>query len=243
MKKLPVLVFLTLAIAVSIFGQAESGSQSTAPSDIYEFGKRTVRVPAPATFSDISKGEFDYTIARVRAGLSAQEEMLGLYVPVSFLPRLREKQDIDLDFYAKASVIKFLRNVDSAKPQFDAIVAEIEKNFDTYMDPNGRTAKDLETRTSKNLTDLRGIKTEVDFTGTKNLGYFDKTDRLFSGMTLMNLEVYGRKISVLGTFSVLLVNNRIVSIYTFKMFPGDGDIAALQNFAKQWTAAILAANN
>jgi len=101
--------------------------------------------------------------------------------------------------------------------------------------------KNVEKTAEKGLADI-GSKTTVDLTATKNLGFFEKTPRLFSGMTVFTVEIYGRKVTTLATVSFLHVNQRLVAVYAYKMFPADNDVKELTAFTKKWTAKIIAAN-
>jgi hypothetical protein len=79
-------------------------------------------------------------------------------------------------------------------------------------------------------------------TSSKIFGTFDKTDRVFSSMILVGTEINGRKVSTLGTMSVVFVNHRLVYVYAYKMSPTEGDVKEMNAFTKKWTARIVAAN-
>jgi len=242
MKNLILLIAIALfAVVPSTYGQSASETASFGPSDGYQLGDRKVRIPAPKGFVDVSK-TFEKVAARMRATEDPKNDVLAAYVPETFVPRLRESQDIDLDFYAKLSVSNTFRNTDITRQFFDAVIAEGEKNAGAYLDPNGPLMKGLEKSSEKNLTALLGSGTSLDLTGMKSLGFFEKSDKVFSGMLLANFELNGRKISTLGTFSIVNVGKRIIFAYTYKMFPKGSDLVMLRDFAKQWTAAIVAAN-
>jgi len=242
MKNLILLIAIALfAVVPSTYGQSASETASFGPSDTYQLGDRKVRVPAPKGFVDVSK-TFEKVGARMRATQGSGNEMLETFVPATFVPRLRQSQDIDLEFYATLAVVSKLKNTDLTNEDFAATVSDLEKNFNTYLDPNGPIMKRVENTSEKNLTALLGSDTNVDFTGTKSLGFFEKNDKVFSGMMLANIEINGRKISTLGTFSALNTGKRLIVVYAFKMFPKSSDVPMLRDFAKQWTAAIVAAN-
>lgn len=233
MKNLILLFVLALGAVPAFYGQSAS--------DTYQIGGTVVRVPAPEGFVEISK-TFETVGARMRATEGGTNELLAVYVPKTFLPRLRETQDIDLEFYAKLSVNQAAKNLDATKTIFDGIVASLEKNFDTYLDPNGPLMKRLETTSEKNLSALLGTDPNLKFTGMKPLGFFEKSDRVFSGIMVIDLEIYGRKVSTLGTISVVNVGKRLIFVATYKMFPTAVDVPVLRDFAKKWTTAIAAAN-
>ena len=151
-------------------------------------------------------------------------------------------EDIDLQFYTKVSINQRVKNTDISPELFAAAVADLEKNFGTYMDPNGPLLKKTEGNASKGLTELFGTDTKTDIKGARNLGFFEKTDKVFSGTTLVTLDVNGRNLTILGTFSVVRVNQRLVFLFAYKMFPEAKDDEMLRDFTMKWSAKTVAAN-
>jgi hypothetical protein len=236
MKVQLLLVLIAFCSAPMLYGQTRSNK----PADVYQLGDQQVHVPPPDGFVEVSN-TFQKVEARMRAA-DATNETLGVFVPETFVPRLRQSQDIDLDLYAKLAIMPLARNTTITKAQFDGIVAELEKNFDTYMDPNGPTMKNLQRNSSKDLSNLYGVDTSVGFTGTKNLGFFDKNDNVFSAMALSAIKLNERKLNVLLTFSLVNTGKRLLFVYMYKQSPTGDDVAKLRDLTKKWTSSIIADN-
>jgi len=236
------LTFLAVGSVTLVLGQSKPGSPPDIATDVYKLGSRAVRVPPPVTFVEIGK-TFDRVAARMGVSKDSKGSgVLAVFVPETFLPRLRVSQDIDLEFYCQLSVSSAAINVDVTKPMFAAVVAEAQKTFSTFMDPSGPFMKRVERNVDKDLREVMGTDPKADITGTSNLGYFEKSPNVFSYMVLATLDMYGRKITTLGAFSEVLAGKRLISVYSYKMFPKTADIAMLKDFQKAWTTAIVAAN-
>lgn len=240
MKNL-LLSFLILLGAFSPLSAQEPPPLPLVNSDGYQLGSRRVRIPPPAGFVEISK-QFDRVAARLNATEDPGNDMLAIHVPKTFVANLTASQDIDLVFYTKVSISKKARTADSTPAQFQAVVAEFEKSFNTYMDPDGQLMKNIERNSSKGLTEIYGKNTNVGFSEMSNLGFFEKTQNVFSGMIMANLEINDRKLTILGTLSLVNVANRLIFVYAYKMDPKGEDVAMLRDFTKNWTADIVAAN-
>jgi hypothetical protein len=194
----------------------------------------------PDGFTEISSN-FAIVAARIRATEGPGNDFLSLGVPKTFLPKLEINQDIDLEFYTKVSAVTSLRSMDVTPANF-AQFAALEKNFGSFIDPDSTVMKNAERSSTKGLTELRGKDTPVDINGTTNLGFIEKSPRVFTGMMLMNLEIYGRKITTLITMSMVHVNDRLVTVSVYRMAPDQNSIRELTDFTKKWTAKIIAAN-
>ncbi len=236
MKNLLIFIFLSLVLASALFAQSPS-----AAADTYQLGDRKVRIPAPDGFAEITS-QFTKVAARSRATEDPGNEMIAMHVPDTFIAKLKISEEIDLGFYTKVSIYKQAKAVDLTPDVYSGVVAEIEKQFGSFIDPNGPIMKSVEKNSGKGLTELLGKETTVNISGSTNLGFFEKSEKVFSGMALVNLEVYGRKVSVLGTLSILNVNRRLVFVYAYKTDPGADDVRTLRDFTKNWTANITAAN-
>jgi hypothetical protein len=204
-------------------------------------GAQKVRIPAPDGFVEISS-EFKFAIARLRAAEDPVNDLAAVHVPETFVPQLRINEDIDLDLFTKILVSKQTRGLDLTPELFAAVVAGLENNFSKDLDPDGELMKHAEKNSGKGLTKFRGTETPVDISGTKNLGFFQKTDQVFSGMMGMTLEVYGRKIPMLCTLSFVKVKKRLLFAYAYKLYPAENDVAMLIGLTKNWTAKIVETN-
>jgi hypothetical protein len=226
-------LLLVLLLATTLVAQTSS--------DSYQLGNRKVRIPAPEGFVDITT-TLDDIASRMRATEDPGNDFLATHVPESFIPKLKVSQNIDLGFYTKVSVSKRARSVDMTPELFASVVAEGEKNAGAYMDPNGPLMKNAAKNSGRGLSDLLGTETTVAVTGSKSLGYFEKTDKVFSELVAVNIEIQGRKLSILFSSSFVNVNQRLIFVYVYKMEPKAEDVGIVRDFTKTWTAKIVAAN-
>jgi hypothetical protein len=231
MKHILIFAFVLLAGAGMIWGQT---------SDKYQFGDRRITIPAPDGFTNVV-GRFAHVTKRMNATESPGNDLLAVHVPETFVPKLQASEEIDLEFYTKASAINRIRAADVSAELYKAVVADLEKNFNTYLDPNGPVMTGVEKNSEKGLAAI-GNETKVEMAGTKNLGFFEKTPQVFSAMMQLNLVMYGRRLTTLGTLSAMHIKGRFITVATYKMNPTDRDAKMLADFAKKWTAKIIAAN-
>jgi len=231
MKKFPVLLIVILVCAPLLTAQN---------SDKYQFGDRQITIPAPDGFIN-AFGRFPIVTARLNATESPGNDMLAVHVAESMVSKLQVSEDIDLAYYTKVSDLKSRRTLDNTAEFYKQVVAEIEQNFGTYTDPNGDNMKNMEKNSEKGLKEI-GRGTTVDLTSTKNLGSFEKTDRVYSAMMLIGAELYGRKVMTLAAFSFMYINQRLVTVSVYKQSPTDADLKDVPAFTKKWTAKIIAAN-
>ena len=241
MKAVLVLALLVSGFAIAATGQGHPTTKPTPSADAISFGNRQIRVPAPDGFTAIS-GKFERVMQRMRAGQGPTTELLEAYVPLTLAAELRKSQDINVPFYTLVAVGDGDREKDFSQADYDAEVAIVKDNFNAIIDPNGPVMKAIEANADKNVSQLDGSEANAKFTGSKPLGFFEKSDKVFSGMMLSESEVRGRHLSMLMTVSMLYVNHREVLTYFFKMFPAGKDFTTLPDLAKKWNAAILAAN-
>ena len=232
MRKLSLLFFFI----VTLIAVAE-GQNST---ETYNVGGRQIRIPPPDEYLNVSP-RFARIEARLRASQTANE-FIAAFVPGSIFPDLTASQDIDLKGYALAVVSPRVKSTDLTPQMFKAVVAEIEKNFGTYLDPNGAAMKRAAKNSGTKLSEFWGTDINLSVSGVKNLGFFQKTNNAFSGMMLASVKVFDREIENLGTFSIVNVNKRLIFVYAFQNSPVGEDVAKLQTLTKNWTAKIIAAN-
>ena len=233
---------LLLALFAFFFVSAAHPQKTVEPaSETFQLGSRTVKIPAPEGFTEVSS-RFDRVAARLIATEDPANDTLTSHVSNSMIPKLETTQDRDLEFYTKVSVSKRARTVDLTPAMFGSVVSAFEKNMDTYLDPNGSLLKRVEGNTGKSLSDLWGKDVNVQLNQPKHLGFFDKGENVLSSMMFVNVALNDKKYSIISTTSLLNINQRLVFVYAYKMNPAETDVEMLRTFTKNWTAAILAAN-
>ena len=239
MKHLPLLLIVVLLFVSGLLAQKRPGA---APSDEFRLGPRTVKIPAPDGFTDVFT-RLDKIAARMIAIEDAESEILSLHLPGSDFTKYEADQDQDLDIYTKVSIPKRLKTMDISPSMFADLAAATEKQIVTFFDPSSPIFKRAEQNAGKGLSELWANETTVKINEPKHLGYFEKGTDVLSFMSFMNFDVNNRKFSILNASSFVLVNDRVLFIYTFKKDPVAGDIEKLRSFATKWTAKIREANN
>jgi len=242
-RRLKKLAFF-LGFAISIPGFAGAGEGQAVPSaaaESFDIGGRSIRVPAPDGFTGVLT-RYKHFARRFTGTESPELEMLAVHVPDALIPLIAKRVDPDLDLFTKVSVSRSAKAIDMTPETFAAIVASLEKNFDTYLDPNGPIVAEMIKNAGKGLDKYWKQETGTKISQPKNLGFFQKEPNLFSGMIMSNIEVMERKRTMLSSVSLLNINKRLVFVYVYKVFSTEADIVTLRDFTKKWTAAILAAN-
>jgi len=233
-------ILLILACALVFVLSAAGQKPADAPSDRFNLGGRTVIVPAPEGFANgLRLIERFSAIANATEG--ADLDTLAAHVPISSLLDLMSGAAA-LDLYTKVSVAKKARSIDLTPAQFNGVVATVQKNFSSYIDPKNPSFKKTIETASTRLKERLGTETSLELSQPQNLGFFDKKPGVFSGMLMMSVHVNDVSQTMLGSVSYVLVNKRLIYVYGFKPLKSDEDVTTLQNFIKKWTAAIIAAN-
>jgi len=235
MKNLP------LVVVLCVFAVLPLRAQTTSVSDTFQLGSREVRVPAPEGFVD-TEPRFDRVALRLATTEAPQNETIASYVPESLVPKLTENQNIDLPIYAKFAVGRRVKALDCSPENFATTVAGFKAFFPTLLDPNSQATKQLEGDISNELKELSGKDQTVRLSGQKNLGYFEETENVFSGLSAVNLEVNGKSMPLIGSASLVRVNDRLIFLYVYKVTTSKDDVGLMMNLAKKWTTAVLFAN-
>jgi hypothetical protein len=228
-----------LTVALCVFAALPLTAQTT--SDIFQLGSKAIRVPAPEGFVDTAT-RFDKVALRLATTEAPQNETIASYVPESLVSKLTENQNIDLPIYAKFSVGRRIKDLDCSPQNFATTVAGFKAFFPTLLDPNSQATKQLESDISGELKELSGKDQTVRLSGQKNLGYFQETPDVFSGLSAVNLEVNGKSMPLIGSASLVRVNDRLIFLYVYKQTTSKDDVALMMDLAKKWTASVLFAN-
>ncbi len=224
--------------ACSAAAQPVSEGNSRIAATSVELGSRTVRLPVPDRFTD-SLLHFPRVASRLIAAESPMNEILAVHVADEVVPVLRDGHDPDLPFYTKVSVLKEFKNIDVEPTEFKTLAADFEK-----MSPGElQTAvKSVERHAGEGLSNYWGTDAAVKIGETRMLGYFDKQDQVLSSLFVMNVEMFGRKLLILGSMSLVHVNKRVLFLYVFRLPTGGDDQGAVTALTRSWTAKTIAAN-
>lgn len=238
-------LFLLTACAFVLVLQA--AAQTTAVtkkpgknSDTFQLGSKTVRIPPPAGFTDVM-GRIPNT--KQLYARNDPNSFIAIAVPAAVFPKLQADPLMPLDFYAVVAVTDAFKVLDMTPELFASYVATYEKDFSSYLDPKGPVVAEARKNIDTIRSQATGERSNANFSGTKNLGFFQKTDKVFSAMFLMTLEVnIFRKLPTVVTFSVMRINDRLITLGVYKSRPTAKDLDTIPAFTKKWTAAVIAAN-
>ncbi len=238
--KHPTLLVLLISI-LAVASLAQTGMKDTTvavPAGSVDLGGRPIRIPAPDNFTDTML-LFPRIAGRLIASESPLNEVLAVHVTDEILPRLRNREDFDLPFYTKVSVLKQLKSADIELSDFQAVAAEFEKQSPGMLQSVVRSG---EKDTGERLSRHWGGETNLKIGETRTLGHFDKQPHSISSMFLMNLEIFDRPMLIFGSMSLVHVNKRLLFVYVFRIPTSDKDQTIVAEFTKTWTAKIVAAN-
>ena len=230
---------IALACAAQVLGQ--TAGETVVPSDVFEIGGRTVRIPPPHGFTKIGL-RYGHILSVQEAAEPAENEIFAIHLPTDELSKYLTNYDREPDFFTKVSVSRIGRNENITPTAFSALRFYIEKEFAKMTDPESKEMRSGEKYVSKNLTHLLESGTKVKFNQPVNLGVIDKNDRVYSTLALLNLSVNKKPYKFLGTVSFVYVNMRLVYVYAYKSNPVEADAEMLSEFTRKWTASIIAEN-
>jgi hypothetical protein len=231
------LVTLTYATAVS----AQTVSERSSPSDIFKIGTRKVRVPPPSGFTKIGR-RHRRILSVQKAYEPAQSEIIAVHLPTDQLSGYKTNSNKQPEFFTKVSVSRIGSHEDITPESFLAVGPFIEKEFANVTDPRGRSALAEQHYVSKNLSELLKRRTKVKWDQPVNLGVFDKSDRVHSTLTLINVSANNTSYTFLGTVSFVYVHMRLLYVYVYKSNPVDEDAEMIREFTRNWTSSIVEAN-
>lgn len=222
-----------------LFASSAFSQSSSKTADVFDLGGRSVRVPAPDQFTD-TMINYPHIAGRLIASESPMNEVLTVHVTNDILPQLEKGDDPDLPFFTKVSVAKRLKSADIEAADFQLLVAEFEKQSPGSLQS---VIKSTEKRADEGLSNYWGTKAELKFGETKMLGHFNKQSQAISSLFLMNLEIFNRKLTIVGSMSMVHINKRLLYVYVFRIPASDDDPTVVADLTKSWTAKIVAANS
>ncbi len=210
-----------------------------------QLGNKVVRIPSPAGYTEVT-AEFENLKARFAATEPPQNELLLGYVPTSDYDLMKGGKEAVFEYYAKVAVVRMTKERTISREEFTAVVNYIHGNDAKILDEKSPMIQNLFKQFDKQISKEYSKDVKTKPTETTILGAFDQRPNLYSSMMLMtiNREVDGKitTLPVLGTLNVLHVNDRMISVATYRGYHSKDDIAALKTFSTNWMNGILAAN-
>lgn len=135
--------------------------------------------------------------------------------------------------------MKEFKTLDVEPLDFQSLAADFERTSPGSLQS---TVKSVEQGANARLADHWGGDVSLRIGETRMLGYFDKQPQVISSLFLMNVEIFNRKMLILGSMSLVYVNKRVLFLYVFRLPNGKDDENAVTGVTRAWTAKTIAAN-
>jgi len=208
-------------------------------------GDAQVVIPPPEGFEEASS-QFD----RVKEGFTATEspinDMVAVFLPTNICEQYRQGKQPGLTFYTKVSVLKAQRETPFSADDLAGVAAEFRRTGIQAMDPNGPKMKAQLEHMEQGLSNLNSRATNIEMSKPINLGEFDVRPNVYSVLLLITLKVASESGSevrpMLAGMNVLRVKNRMVYLFTYRLYQSRTDVETLTNFSRKWNNMVLAAN-
>lgn len=223
-------------------GQASTFKES---SSSFRLGNKIVIIPPPAGFEEAtSQSEEVKRIFTVTEDESL--DLLAVHLPAELMDKIRRGVKEPLSFYTKVSVSKRLRAVNTSPTDFSYIVSSIQANNTQVFNPDSPIMKSIKKAQDRNLTELLEQEATIDFSKPVNLGEIVKTPTSYGNLFLVKTKFQTgelqKEIVIVSGMGIVRVRQRVVFVYTYKVFTSAEDIELLRDFNKKWLGEIVKAN-
>jgi hypothetical protein len=231
-RRIPLLLALTaVVLVVSGFAQTQF--------DTFCLGNTRIKIPTPEGFAPVSS-QFPRLFDRFLSTEAADNIVLEVHVDDGLLTDLIRNEDVDLQFYTKVSAPR--NSMALSEQEFAVLIGQLESQIGGFFDPRNPQLAEATKNIRRGLARHNREESAFDLKATKELGSFERLPNAFSHMVLLNVESRKGTIPLLATSSILLLNGRVVFVSTYRRLTEVMDAESLKDFARKWTAEILAAN-
>ena len=233
------LPLILLTGSIHLAAQITTPAKSDKNSDVFQLGAKSVRIPVPIGFTDVTgRIENDRNVFQ---RFDADGENMT-YVRDELVSRLQANPRAQLGLHAKGWIPGNRCNTDITAAYFADMVSGMKRNFATIADPKSEIMIKAKDQAMAFATKNLDPNASIDFNNTTNLGFIQKSDRVFSAMAVVSAQINGQRATTLMTLSFLRLNDRLVWVYCYAPSPTEKDFETLPEFTKTWTASVVAAN-
>ena len=209
-----------------------------------KLGDKVVELPAPEGFEEVSQ-QWESMKTAFTATVPPQGDLLAAYMPVSDCDLLRKGQPPLMPSWAMINIYREASTHVSSKAEFARIVALARQGGDNVFDP--QAIKNGFARVNELLSKTSSQEIKVDLSKPKILAAFDSRPNVYSNLLLLKLRLQAdakevEQPPILGTMSLVLVKQRIVTVLAYKKIESKNDAETLTRFTTKWINEILAAN-
>lgn len=233
-------------LVVSAAVPAQTQAINSAAGVSAQLGNKVVVLPTPENYEEVAS-QWE-TIKTVFAAMVPREgDLLAAYLPVSDCELIRKGQKPLMPSWLMINIYREARTHVSDRAEFGRIVGYARQDTEGILDPNKKDMKELFARADTFLTNLYSKDVKLDLSKPKILGEFDHRPNVYSNLLLMKLNVQmdGKQVEqppMLGTMSMVLVKQRIITVLAYKRLESKDDAEVLTKLTTKWINEILAAN-
>lgn len=231
--KLLSIVVIFLSFAGSILAQkVEVASSQT---DVYDLGTRKVRIPAPDGFVD-TMVLYPRIAGRLIASEAPVNEVLAVHVTEDLIPSIKSGAEPDLPFYTKVSIMREAKSMDLDDVTYQGLVGAFEKQWTGALQ---EMIKPIEKGAGERLKEHWGRDAELKLGETKTFGFFNKQKQVISSLYAINVDIFQRKMTVIGSMSMLQANGRLLFLYVFRIRSPQNDEQLVMDLTEKWTSKVM----
>ena len=214
--------------------------------DVFRFGERMVKVPAPDGFEEATPRAPEFRAIALKIISNPKMELLAVHLPTDWLNELERGGEPDGEFYTLTATLKDAKHADFTEQDFAKMITFADQNRERILDVNSPLMRDRLRKLRGNIAAVTDGAVQLGAVQVEQLGLLEKTADVYSMMTLIRYttEEQGKQVEspMLCALSFLRVSRRAVFVYAYKTFKTDDDVKLLQDFSKAWTSKIIAAN-
>jgi hypothetical protein len=233
-------------ILASMLGLAVTAAAQTpnVQTTKLSLGNQVVIIPTPVGFEEAAS-QFEEVKRRMTVTEDPSNDMLAVHLQKEDCDKLRQGASPVANFYTKVSIRRPNRTRVFTEKDFGEVVARFRENGAQILDLKSPQMKAIVERLDKTLSELNnGVAFEMS--QPINLGEFDTRPNVYSVMLTLNYsyEENGTRHAkpLLGSLSYLRVKDRLLYVYTYRLYASKNDIEVLQEFTRKWIGEIISAN-
>lgn len=242
-KRSKSLIVAVVLLLLSATVQAQTDGENKVVS--LQLGDKVVLIPAPTGYAEVT-AEFEDVKARFAATEPPQNELLLVYLTTSDYTSLKSGKPPALQEYAKIAVVRQTKEITISREDFAAVADFLRSNTGKILDPKSPELQKLFQEFGQYVSKEFSTDFKAAPTATSVLGTFNDKPNIYSSMITSTLkrELNGKTtfLPVLGTVNILHINNRMISVATYRGYKSEADVEELKTFTINWTNTILAAN-
>ena len=236
---------LLAATAVVILSATANSQEHSKKVFSVRLGNVEVVIPSPENFEEASS-QFERVKESFTATESPSNDMVAVYLPASICEQYRQGKQPNLTFYTKVSVQKARRETPFSPGDLASVASEFRKNGVQVMDPKGTAMKAQLEHMEQALSNLNSQATNLDMSQPVNLGEFDVRPNVYGVLLLITFKVAAGSgtsvLPMLAGMNFIRVKNRLVYLFTYRLYQSQADVETLTSFSKKWNTMVLAAN-